>query len=335
MKKLFILLGAVLAIVSSSCTKKAADMIVGHWRVSNGGTWDVFQPNAVWEFDSDGTMRFEYYGNVYQGSYSVDGPYISLLFYDRPDNDWPDVSISSGRIIDLDDDYMRWNVGNAISFYRTKASISDSPGGSVVTEGSTISVTGDTWFVLDHQYSDGETIHLENATFGLYGAADDGGHQQLISGGEEGTGEQLRIGQAGLIWTDYSFVYFNMIEMIQMDEYGYGHATSLSDGYILNNADVVFSPSNIYINGELVASYTTRHLDLNTNMCLFANNAEGWDVVQNQTATLGIVTITDAYSKVTAKYIPVLDDNGEPCFNNSVSGAYIYHSGRGTPIFSR
>lgn len=204
-----------------------------------------------------------------------------------------------------------------------------------IPEGATISVTGDCWFVLDHQYSDGETIHLENATFGLYGAADDGGHQQLISGGEEGTGEQLRIGQAGLIWTDYSFVYFNMIEMIQMDEYGYGHATSLSDGYILNNADVVFSPSNIYINGELVASYTTRHLDLNTNMCLFANNESGWDVVRNQTATLGTVTITNAYGNVTAKYNPMLDGNGTPCFYNSVSGAFIYHSGSGTPIFSR
>lgn len=204
-----------------------------------------------------------------------------------------------------------------------------------IPEGATISVTGDCWFVLDHQYSDGETIHLENATFGLYGAADDGGHQQLISGGEEGTGEQLRIGQAGLIWTDYSFVYFNMIEMIQMDEYGYGHATSLSDGYILNNADVVFSPSNIYINGELVASYTTRHLDLNTNMCLFANNESGWDVVRNQTATLGTVTITNAYGNVTAKYNPMLDGNGTPCFYNSVSGAFIYHSGSGTPIFTR
>lgn len=62
--------------------------------------------------------------------------------------------------------------------------------------------------MLDHHYTDGETIHLENATFGLYGAADDGGHQQLVSGGER---ERLRIGQAGLIGTDYSYVYFHMI----------------------------------------------------------------------------------------------------------------------------
>lgn len=195
-----------------------------------------------------------------------------------------------------------------------------------------ISVTGDCWYVLDHQYSDGETIHLENATFGLYGAADDAGHQQLISGGEEGTGDRLRIGQAGLIWTDYSHLYFNLGDT---DLYLYGHATSIADGYILDNADIVFSPSSLYINGDCVVSYSTKHLDLNTDMCLFANNESGWDVVHNQTVSSGTVTITNANGNVTAKYIPTLDDNGTPCFYNAVSGRYIYHSGSGTPIFSR
>lgn len=202
-----------------------------------------------------------------------------------------------------------------------------------ILEGATISVTGDTWYVLDHQYFDGETIHLENATFGLYGAADDAGHQQLISGGEGGYGDLLRIGQAGLIWTDYSYVYFNM--GLSESVIYYGNATSVADGYIFNNADIVFSPSSLWVDGVLVTSYETRHFALNTNMCLFANGEDSWDSVQGQTATLGTVTITDAYGDVTAQYIPTLDDNGTPCFYNSVSGAYIYHSGSGTPIFTR
>ncbi len=193
-----------------------------------------------------------------------------------------------------------------------------------IPEGATISVTGDCWFVLDHQYSDGETIHLENATFGLCGAADDGWHQQLISGGEEGAGDRLRIGQAEC------HLYFNLGDT---DLYLYGYATSIADGYILDNANIVFSPSSLYINGECVASYSTKHLDLSTDMCLFANNESGWDVVRNQTVTLGTVTITNAYGNVTAKYIPMLDNNGIPCFYNSVLGTYIYHSGGGTPIY--
>lgn len=200
-----------------------------------------------------------------------------------------------------------------------------------IPEGATISVTGDCWFVLDHQYSDGETIHLENATFGLYGAADDARHQQLISGGD---GERLRIGQAGLIWTDYSYVYFNM-DYGTTNEYSfhYGDVTSIADGYILNNVDIVFSPSSLWIDGVLVTSYETRHCYFNTNMCLFANSEDGWDSVQDQTAALGTVTITNAYGNVTAKYIPMLDNNGIPCFYNSVLGTYIYHSGGGTPIY--
>lgn len=200
-----------------------------------------------------------------------------------------------------------------------------------ISEGATISVTGDCWFVLDHQYFDGETIYLENATFGLYGAADDARHQQLISGGD---GERLRIGQAGLIWTNYSYVYFNMdYGTTNEDSFHYGHTTSVAGGYILNNADIVFSPSSLWIDGILVTSYETRHCYLNTNMCLFANSEDGWDSVQGQTAALGTVTITDAYGDVTAKYIPMLDENRTPCFYNPVSGAYIYHSGSGTPIY--
>lgn len=197
-----------------------------------------------------------------------------------------------------------------------------------IIDGSTISVSGNAWYVLDHLYSDGETIHLEHATFGMFGAASEAGHQQLISGGD---GDCLRIGQSGLLSTDYNFLYFNMGSSESL--LFYGHATSLDDGYILNNADVVFSPSSIWINGNLITSYNIRHLNMNTNMCLFSNDEDGWDMVQNQTASLGTVTITDAYGNVTAKYIPILDGNGMPCFFNSVSGAYIYHSGSGTPIF--
>lgn len=192
-------------------------------------------------------------------------------------------------------------------------------------EGARISVTGDCWFVLDHQYSDGETIRLENATFGLCGAIDDGWHQQLIGGGEEGSGDRLRIGQAEC------HLYFNLGDVDLY--YLYGQVTSIADGYFLDNADIVFSPSSLYINGGCVVSYSTKHLDLSTDMCLFANNESGWDVVHNQTATLGTVTITNANGHVTAKYIPTLDERGTPCFYNSVSGAYIYHSGSGTPIF--
>lgn len=166
----------------------------------------------------------------------------------------------------------------------------------------------------------------------MYGAAT-GYHQQLISGGDD---ELLRIGQKTLYESSYGYdyVYFNMGYYLSSGyEYQYGQATSITDGYILNNADVMFSPSEIYINGAFITSYDTRHLSLSTNMCLFANDDHGGDVVQNQTATLGTVTITNAYGNITAKYIPMIDENGEPCFYNSVSGNHIYHSGSGTPLF--
>ena len=548
MKRLFItvLLVIVSLVAFNSCSKKAADMIVGHWKIASwydGNYWDVFQSNAIWEFDSDGTLRFEAYGKVYQGTYSVVGSDVRLSYVMTIGNDQVDQFVD-GKIINMGETWMEWSANYcAVDFYRTEESVPDLPGGvdifyqisataspfeggsvsgagsykendactlvavanpgyvftnwtednnvisadehyffavtgdrnlvanfelaynpsqnlqfewngyvyrdgetiicgndigfgelvqymqirnatdeegsiviekevvqdldgvsnffcwgmcygpnvisslpvsvpaqslnsedlsfhalyedqvygvvvvryyayeenhpderisitvrynrfsGVITEGATISVTGDTWYVLDHQYSDGETIHLENATFGLYGAADDGGHQQLVSGGEEGIGDRLRIGQCGLYSTDYNYLYFNMGSSESLLFYGY--VTSLDDGSILNDADVVFSPSSIWINGKLITSYDIRHLNLSTNMCLFANGKDGWDVVQDQTATLGTVTITDAYGNVTAKYIPTIDGNGTPYFYNSVSGAAIYHSGSGTPIFSR
>lgn len=192
---------------------------------------------------------------------------------------------------------------------------------------SYISVTKNVWFVLDHIYSDGETISLTDATFGLYGAADDGRHQQLISGGQS---DLLRIGQNGLIWTDYSKIYFNMVNMIVES---FGHATSVSDGYILDHADIVFSPTFIKVNGNLVTSYQDKHLSLGTKMCLFANDSSGTDSVRDQTATLGTITITNSRGDVVARYIPVLDGDNRPCFYNTVSGAFIYHSGIGTPNY--
>jgi hypothetical protein len=209
--------------------------------------------------------------------------------------------------------------------YSCDAPIPPTPPSGEYIEVSCISVNRDAWFVLDHSYSDGETITLEKATFGLYGAADDARHQQLISGGD---GELLRIGQSGLIWIDYSKLYFNMMDVI---EEFYGHVTSVDEGYILDHANVVFSPTFIKINGDLVKSYPEKHLSLNTNMCLFANDLSGTDSVRDQTATLGTVTITNNQGDIVARYIPVLDSNGRPCFYNTVSGAFIYHSGSGTP----
>ena len=94
----------------------------------------------------------------------------------------------------------------------------------------------------------------------------------------------------------------------------------------------MFSPTCIWIYGTLADYYDKRLLDLSTNLCLFADNEYGDDVVQNQTATIGAVTITDAYGNVTAKYLPMIDGNGTPCLFNPVSGAYIYHRGSGTPV---
>lgn len=388
-------------------------MIVGHWElVRVEADYDTdFQLYSIFEFNSDGTLRFNSFGDVYEGYYHVDDETFRLYYGDNG------ICQLVGRIISMDENEMQWilddydhvklllrrtsgsvpNNGGDIANYieatvypleggivrgcgyfngyeRCTLTAVANPGyvfshwtedGQVVTvdnpysfivysdrylvanfvqtfipgEGARISVTGDSWFVLDHQYCDGETIHLENATFGLYGVADDARHQQLISGGEENIGERLRIGQAGLIWTDYSYVYFNMGDKVPIAEYeyeyGYGHAISLADGYILNNADIVFSPSSLFINGRCVATYPTRHLELSSNMCLFSNDASGWDVVQDQTATLGTVTIIGANGEVVAKYIPMLDESGIPCFYNSVSGRYIHHSGDGMPVFSR
>lgn len=200
------------------------------------------------------------------------------------------------------------------------------------TEVSCIKVSGNAWFVLDHQYSDSETIHIERATFGLYGATgNETKHQQLLSGGD---GELLRIGQRSMYETSYGYVYFNLGQKLNTEyEYQYGHVTSKADGYILNKADVVLSPSNLYINRELITSYSARHLNLSTNMCLFANNKKGDDVVHNQTATLGTITITNNQGKVTAKYTPMLDSYGRPCFYNNISGSFIYHTGSGTPDY--
>lgn len=197
------------------------------------------------------------------------------------------------------------------------------------TQVSCIKVSGGVWFVLDHRYSDGETIRLENATFGLYGATgNETKHQQLLSGGD---GELLRIGQRSMYEASYGYVYFNLGQKLTSEyECHYGHVASKADGYILNMADVVLSPSNLSINGKLINSYSTRHLNLSTDMCLFANNKKGDDVVHNQTATLGTITITNNQGGITAQYTPVLDSNGKPCFYNTISGAFIYHSGSGT-----
>ena len=107
----------------------------------------------------------------------------------------------------------------------------------------------------------------------------------------------------------------------------------MTEAIVLNKADVVLSPSNLYINRKLITSYSTRHLNLSTSMCLFANNKKGDDVVHNQTATLGTITITNNQGKVTAKYTPVLDSYGRPCFYNTISGSFIYHTGSGTPDY--
>ena len=124
MKKLFLSFIALIMLLSfSSCSKKATDLIIGHWKITlvEGSILNDFQKFAIWEFESNGTMRFEYDGNVYQGSYNVDGPNIYLRYNNHQVN---------GKIVNMGDNWMEWQVDdNNIFFDRTGESVSDNPGG--------------------------------------------------------------------------------------------------------------------------------------------------------------------------------------------------------------
>lgn len=108
MKRLVCVFGIAVLLVFGSCTKKAAVVIVGQWRIDgiyNNHTNDYsidFQQSTVFEFNSDGMVRFVSDGHVYEGSYIVKGPDIELS-YDHDDGR-PIIA----KITSMNDDAMQW-----------------------------------------------------------------------------------------------------------------------------------------------------------------------------------------------------------------------------------
>lgn len=319
MKRVFIalVLGFAALATFDSCSKTAAEMIVGRWESWSG-------PEYL-DFEADGKMSVWRYGMVYEGSYQVEGPNIVLDFGGRT---------VSGIISNMSSDWMSLEInGDWMSYDRRQESF---PVCTWTNTGPTISVTGDTWFILDHQYESGEEIHLENVTFGLYNAIDwdTGGFQTLFGCYKDGRGsiitQKVELSNS---FGEVSIVCYRTNSNSSVKGF-YSYEYSTSNGYILYNTDVVISDYEIYLNNHCFTDciYLESPLDMNVNDCLFASDESGSNVVQNQTASCGTITFTKD-GTVTAKYTPTLDINGTPCFFNSVSGAYIYHSGSGTPIY--
>lgn len=326
MKKMLLSFIAIITLLPfSSCSKKAADMIVGCWE--NGC--------EIIQFDVDGTMKMWRYGIVYEGSYQVEGPNIYLNFSDDLGGDDGD-QIFNGKITNISLFDLTLKIDdNRLYYWRREKPL---PVCTWTNTGATISVTGDAWFVFDHQYHERERVHLENVTFGLHNAIDwDSGQVQTLLGccADNGTGPNItqtadHTGPFG----GFSYVTFCMDANIALFSNAFLDNT-MANGYILYNSDVVFSYEGVWLNGEQVRDGFFNPISPSSlyGYCLFSMDELGNNVVQNQTAALGTVTFTDEQENVTAKYIPMLDDNGTPCFYNSVSGATIYHSGSGTPIF--
>ena len=133
MRKFFVFLGVFALVITSSCKKKAADMIVGHWELTRAGDnyyYKDFQLYSIFEFDADGTLRFDPFGEVYEGIYRVKGAAI-YLYYSDSDNDY-DTGQLSGRITNMDDNEMRWVLDDhdhtQLYFRRTNRSLSYNEG---------------------------------------------------------------------------------------------------------------------------------------------------------------------------------------------------------------
>lgn len=182
---------------------------------------------------------------------------------------------------------------------------------------SIISVTGNTWYVLDHYFGTGEQIEITNATFD-YSVANGGRHQQLIAGGD---GEWVRIGGNGdNLYTSY-----------------YGNSKIDVGPTILDDDHILLTNGAFYINDmeTPVSTFGPYQLDIfkDTRMVVFANTAIGQDSVCGQTASVGVITIYDENDNVVDKYVPELH-NGVVCLHNVISGNYITPSGTGTPTIT-
>lgn len=117
MRRLLFVFGMALFLsVIGSCTKKAADVIVGHWELEDN-FYD--EPNEIWEFDSDGTFRFMSDGCEYEGSYSVKGSDICLNYY----NNFYDCQIIA-KIISMNDNWMRWITSDDVTLLFSRIPIS-------------------------------------------------------------------------------------------------------------------------------------------------------------------------------------------------------------------
>lgn len=180
-----------------------------------------------------------------------------------------------------------------------------------------LSTTGATWFELDHRFTTGEKIDVENATISHSGVFFS--HQQLIAGGG---GEWVRIAMAeeGL----YSSYYGdNKIS-------GNPIILDISESHLLLENGEFYVDDVLYTTG---GPYTTG-VTQSTNMVVFANTNGGSDAVSNQTASIGRITIYGSDDSIVAQYIPCLDSGNTVCFYNPISDTYIYKSANcgGTPI---
>lgn len=192
-----------------------------------------------------------------------------------------------------------------------------------MTELSYLSVTGNTYFFLDHQYTAGESINIKNATFGSYVRGLEWRHQQLLGNNPQ---DKFRIG----LRDDGVYVKLSKEEW-GMSGYTSGMTYNSSMPHpILQNSEITVSPTAVTIDGVVVSSYTATDFGMNQNV-VFADGTGG-DSVQDQTASIGIITFTDSGGNITDQYVPCLDSANTVCFYNRIADTYIYKSGSGEPI---
>lgn len=187
------------------------------------------------------------------------------------------------------------------------------------TELEYLSTTGDTWFVLDHQFQASESVEIKKATISNEGFMFE--HYSYIDGGGGWypNNEWPRIGFSDL-GMYYSYYDDNKV---------YLNVTGVTDSTILMTKD------GFWVDGvQLTARTFTETAQKTTDLVVFANNPNGGNVVGNQTASIGKITIYGQDDTVVAQYIPCLDSGNTVCFYNPISDTYIYKSVNcnGTPI---
>ena len=180
-------------------------------------------------------------------------------------------------------------------------------------------VSGGCWFNMNYTLQYGDQLELNHSTFGKKGATQSYYHQQLVGGNN---GEYFRIGQ-GENNNIYS-TYFNTTRI-------FNQALPETGSYFEDDT-ILLNSTALTINGNIVTSYTVSSQISQCNLVLFANTVNGNDVVENQTAKLGIVRIYGSDGTLKATFEPRLDDFNVPYYKYVEQDIDIYASGNTQPF---